>query len=377
MKITGAGSMRIMLSCLFSGLLLAACGGSGTGQGTLVTSLADSFTEEYKAVYVTIDHVEVHLGGNEEEDGNWKIVAEPGGTYNLLDLVNGVRETLGITTLSADIYTQMRLIIGTEPGRGYPYANFAVDANDDLHPLKVPGGPQTGLKIVEGFEILADETTELILDFDAMRSVVKAGSSGQYLLKPTVSVLDISEGAVVSGSVTDGPDLLEGARVMAQTADSTAGDPKDEVTIHAGTVSSPYGSYALFLSSGSYNLVVGREGYLPACEPVDLTAGENVTINFGLTPAGSGTGTISGSVGIADLGEDQYATIDFRQEIACGGIDQVVTVKSINVADGYSYSIALPAGDYLAVGWTYGEAAMVFDVTVNSGSETVDVDFIF
>lgn len=375
------------LACFFSGFFLAACGGGqGTsGQGTLVTSISDSFTEEYKAVYVTIGRVDVHLGGDEDEDGRWQTVAKPGGTYNLLELVNGVRERLGVATLEASTYTQMRLVIGTEPyddpdlpGPQHPFANYVVDSDDDeIHELKVPSGPETGLKIQGGFEILDGGTTELILDFDAMRSVVKAGSSGDYLLKPTVSVLDITEGAIVSGNVSDGTDPLEGARVMAQTADSTAPDPRDEVIIKAGTVSSPLGSYAMFLLPGEYNLVANREGYLPACVPVDLAAQDNVPVDFVLGQAVAGTGTISGMVSIAAAGSDQYATIDFRQEIPCGGTDRPVTVRSINVADGYPYSVVLPPGNYRAVGWTYGEAATVLDVAVTSGAETLGVNFSF
>ena len=215
MKMRGSALALAMSLFLVPGLFLVSCGGSGSGQGSLVTTLADSFTEDYKAVYVTIDRVDVHLGGYEGKDANWRAVAEPGGTYNLLDLVNGVRETLGIATLYAGTYTQMRLIIGTEPDGGYPHANFVVDANDDIYPLEVPSGFKTGVKVVGGFEILTDGITELILDFDAMRSVVQAGSSGNYLLKPTVSVLDTTAGAVASGSVTDGSDPLEGARTMA------------------------------------------------------------------------------------------------------------------------------------------------------------------
>jgi hypothetical protein len=37
------------------------------------------------------------------------------------------------------------------------------------------------------------------LDFDASRSIVKAGSSGKWLLKPTIKVLDTEEYSVISG----------------------------------------------------------------------------------------------------------------------------------------------------------------------------------
>jgi hypothetical protein len=100
----------LVLCALF---VLPSCGGGGGGgggtvqTGTLSVGLTDASTDEYKAVYVTITEVQVHMGG-----GAWKVVGSPHKTYNLLDLVNGVREELGVAELNAGNYTQMRLIIG-------------------------------------------------------------------------------------------------------------------------------------------------------------------------------------------------------------------------------------------------------------------------
>ena len=68
--------------------VLPSCGGGGGGDGTAQTGtlsvgLTDASTDEYKAVYVTITEVQVHMGG-----GSWKVVGSPNKTYNLLDLTN-------------------------------------------------------------------------------------------------------------------------------------------------------------------------------------------------------------------------------------------------------------------------------------------------
>ena len=378
--------LSAFLLCLGVGLLLYACGGggSGGGVGTLSTSLTDSSTDEYQAIYVTIARVEVH---NDAGD-TWQTVATPGATYNLLDLVNGVRENLGLATLAAGHYTQMRLIIGLTPGAGlnlfsqpHPYANYLIDKSGAIHELKVPSGPETGLKLVNGFDINADQTTELILDFDALRSVVIAGSSGQYLLKPTIKVLDTAEGAIVSGTVTDAatepPTPLSGALVTAQTATTAAGiDVKDQVVVAAGTLTDANGGYALFLAPLSYNLVAVEAGYLPACSPVELGAGDTSQVDFSLTAAAAAPGTIAGTVSIAAAVADQHVTIDFRQEIDCGGTSQVVTVKSLNVADGGSYTVELPAGDYQVVASSFGKDSQTADATVvSAATTTLDLAF--
>jgi hypothetical protein len=68
--------------------------------------------DEYQAVYVTIDRVQAHKGEEGADDGEWIDVASNPGTYNLLELVNGVMQQLGITELETGHYSQMRLYIG-------------------------------------------------------------------------------------------------------------------------------------------------------------------------------------------------------------------------------------------------------------------------
>jgi len=371
--------------CLWFGFSLAACGGGGGsdgGQGTLSTSLTDSTTDEYQAVYVTIARVEVH----HDDGGTWQTVAEPNKTYNLLELVNGVRETLGIATLDSGNYTQMRLIIGETAEAGalnifsvpHPFANYVIDLNDDVHELKVPSGTNTGLKVVNGFDINDNQTTELILDFDAMRSVVMAGSSGQYLLKPSVKVFESEDYAIVSGSVTDAGTApavpLDGALVTAQIADATQPDAKDQVVIEAGTLTNMNGEYALFLAPAQYNLVATQNGYVPDCIAINLPAAIENTANFALVASPpTNNGSIDGTVSITDASPDQYATIDFRQDITCIGASESesITVKSINIADGGAYSVLLPAGDYRIVASTFGKETFIEEnVPVNAGSST-------
>jgi hypothetical protein len=376
---------RLCLSLfyLFVCLGLTACGGnssSGGGQGTLATSLTDSSTDEYQAVYVTISRVDVHHEG--DGVGVWETVATPDRTYDLLVLVNGVRETLGVETLAAGHYTQMRLIIGRTPddgrnlfGQTHPYANYIVDRDDaEIHELKIPSGTNSGLKIVNGFDINANQTTELILDFDAMRSVVMAGASGQYLLKPTVKVLRTIDYALVTGTVTDTatpPVALAGALVTAQSAAPLAVDVIDQVVIATGTVTNIAGHYSMPLLAGDYNLVAAKNGYLAGCTAVSLLEDSTTTVDFHLAPAAA-PGMITGTVTIGGAQLDPFATIDFRRSADCGAGATMITVKSAHIGDGGTYNVTLPPGDYTVVAAATGQPTQSATVTVLSGAVTTN-----
>ena len=366
-------------------LMMTACGGGGGGAsflngetGTLYLSLTDATTDEYKAVYVTIKEVWVHMGGNEKKDRNWEVVASPDETYNLLDLVNAVREELGISDLPVGHYTQMRLIIGDKLDNGFnfmgekhPSANYIIDSSYDYHELKIPSGLQTGIKIVNGFDIKADEITELILDFDAPKSIVQAGASGQWLLKPTIKVLETDHYSIIRGTVTlDEKKDPQGTMVSAQIYDKNADDLKDEIVIQASTLTDESGDYTIFIQPGEYNVIANKHGYIPVCSR--LTVGPDETREHDFTLETTETGRVSGKIEIDGGTAEQHVTLSFRQSAQCDG-DQQIEVKSVNVANDSegSYTVSLPVGDYSLVASAYGKTTKdPITVSVASKADT-------
>lgn len=370
-------SIWIVLSLFI--LLLFGCSGGGTG--TMSLSITDATTDEYKAVYVTIEEVSVHVGGNEHNDSNWEVIGSPGKTYNLLDLVNGVIEQLGIIELQAGHYTQMRLIIGEVPDDGinllsetHPYANYIINSSDEKYELKIPSGLQTGIKIIHGFDINEDQTTELILDFDASRSIVKAGASGQWLLKPTIKMIDEYSKSIINGTVIDSIQTpLEGALVSVQIFDPGAEDEKDKVVVQASTITDENGNYTIFVQPGVYNIVAYKDNYNPGCVNIETISNTDYTQAFLLDDASSGT--VSGDVEITEGGAEQHVTISFRQIGECEGKD--IEVKSLNVANGGSYSTVLPEGSYNVVASTYDSETQLFSNVVVDDSDTTSLDITF
>lgn len=358
--------------------IVASCGGGGgessaTGtSGEVSVSLTDAATDEYNAVYVTIKAIEVHMSND-----TWETILSPNETFNLLDLVGGVREELGIAELPTGNYTQMRLIIGGTPDQGinilsevHPYANYVIDSDNAYHELKIPSGYQTGIKIVHGFEINANQTTELILDFDASRSVVQAGSSGNWLLKPTIKVLDTELYTIVTGTVKEDNDIpLDGALVSAQTYDPGAADVKDVVVVQTSTISNQDGVYKLFLKPGAYRFVAYDNGFDPQCAKLDALANSTHELNFTVNAAS--TGIVSGDVVIQGGTDEQYGTLSFRQTTTCSGDDnEIIEVASIHVANHEPYEVILPDGDYEVVASTYNRTTQTRRVHVTADAET-------
>ena len=366
---------------ILASILLISCGGSGSNTsaaiGTLELGLTDASTGDYQAIYITIAEVQVKKQ-NEAESG-WETIITPAQTHNLLELVNGVIASLGVGELEAGRYGQMRLILDDQPddtknilANPHPYANYLIDRENSEIELKVPSGYQSGIKIVKGFTIVSAQATELILDFDAAKSVVQAGKSGKWLLKPTIKVLETVENSV-SGIVDDGSDPIEGALISAQNFDSGAADVKDEVIIETSSVSTAAGAYKLYLPLNTYNIVATKDGYLPACQVVEAEwYFDNDPANFSLI-AEAETITISGAIlGLAT--DEESALLSIRQlDVNCGGSANVtIEVTSVNVTNG-DYSITLPAGTYDVVAWAEEESSQMFE---DISADTV-LDIVF
>jgi hypothetical protein len=385
---------------LFSALILFACGGGGSGSstpassggvGTLSLSLTDAMSNKFKAVYVTLEDVEVHAKKKGNGNNKWFSVSTPNlkKTFNLYELTNGVRETVGIADLWAGSYTQMRLMIGTTPDDGinilseaHPYANYVIDLDDNYHELKIPSGIQTGYKIVHGFTISADHTTELILDFMPDKSVV-VGGNGYWHIKPTVKVGRTEELSIIRGRVTsDGTNGIGGVLVSVQQYDGDAIDDKDQVIIQTSTVTNENGYFAIFVSplaaGNHYNIVTYDEGMEAEVRVISsLVAGQ--TFSFTDDEIQLGVVTTKNVIGevLINGGDntEQYASISFRQGIGDG---EIIEVTSVDVLNTESYNIYLPLGLYSVVAWSIDVTTKTFPLNIQeTDTEPINGDISF
>lgn len=162
---------------------------SETGQGQLKLSMVDA-PAGYDRINIVVTRVEVHKSVADSNSG-WIVINNNSATYDLLTLRNGASVVLGNSPLDAGSYSQLRLIIG---------AGSNVVVNGVTYPLEIPSGEQSGIKLNHSFEIQSGLIYELLLDFDAQRSIVLTGN-GQYKLKPVIRVVPIVISGTISGRI--------------------------------------------------------------------------------------------------------------------------------------------------------------------------------
>ncbi|WP_048439699.1 DUF4382 domain-containing protein [Caenimonas sp. SL110] len=238
--------------------VLAACGGGGGGgssaaaDGTLRVALTDAPSCGYDHVWVTVEKVRVHQSSSAADaDTGWaEITLATPRRVDLLALTNGALEELGSTQLAAGSYSQIRLVLSANSGTNAT-ANAVQPTGGAVTALTTPSGQQSGLKLQANFVVASGQTADLVLDFDACKSVVKAGNSGQYILKPVMTVLPRVTSSTIQGAVATTLPL----------AKTTVAAQQNGVTVRSTTPDAT-GNFALpYLPIGTYTLVITSDAH--------------------------------------------------------------------------------------------------------------------
>lgn len=304
---------------------LVACGGGGgdpgstpppSTMGTISASLTDAPACGFDAVNVTVSKVRVHASSTaaDTETGWTDITLATPRKINLLNLTNGQVDVLGETQLAAGKYTQVRLVL--DPNLGSSLANSVVPTGGTEKPLDTPSAVQSGIKLIGNFDVVAGAKTDIVIDFDACKSVLTKGN-GNYALKPVVKLIPATLNGI-SGFIGNA-DL--GARPVISA--------QQNGVIVSSTVPSAIGEFRLArLPAGNYDVVItadGRAASVIGAVPVAATTTTAVSTSTSpITLAASATGTIGGTVSLSPVSATTGAYVAAKQTLSPG---PVVTIK--------------------------------------------------
>ena len=253
--------------------------GADTGKLTVTMTDAPLNIDLVEEANVTITKIEARQVVEEEAEadtGNPFITLyNQTETYNLLELRNGVTETLVDMEIPTGDYDLIRLYVDE--------ASLTL-TNGQTYDVKVPSGSETGIKVFIDPEIQVEGglTSELLLDFDVSKSFVMKGNLNTpagvngFNFKPVIRAVNQTTAGRISGMVTDTSEaVINEAAVWLE---------KDSVI--TTTYSDTTGSYAILgVKEGSYDVYAAKEGYdTLKVSGVEVTAGNQTTQNLELMP---------------------------------------------------------------------------------------------
>lgn len=347
-----------LMGCLLT-VLIAGCGGDGGGAGgtqpgVLGISLTDAPACGFDEVNVTVSKVRVHQSDNAPDNaGGWTdITLNPPRKINLLDLndptkPNFALESLGETPLAAGHYTQLRLVLVPNSQNSLNNSVVLSDNSGNEIALDTPSAIQSGIKLIHQFTVNSGQRVDLLLDFDACKSIVQTGN-GTYKLKPVIKVIPFELNGIqgfVDTALLNNNNVMVSAQVDGEIVRATV----------PNTTTNPGKFLLAHLSAGAdvkYDIVITADGYATAvitAVPVP-TSTSITTVSTNVAPIGlnpSATGSIGGRVTLSNPAiDDATVFVSARQTFSSGS---TVTVKSqtASVVTGdptgdYAYDLTLP-----------------------------------
>ena len=170
---------------------------------------------------VNIEIIDV-LINSPENGGDWTSITPDDFTpiiVDLTELIGGEELLLSDVIIPSGMLKEVRLVLGDNN-------TLLIEGKSDPVHLDTPSAQQSGLKIKLNTQLEPGYSYTFIFDWNVDKSIVKAGNSGKYLLKPVIRVnAEVNSGSIkgkVVGSAIEGDGIngsvpLKGAKVHAYT----------------------------------------------------------------------------------------------------------------------------------------------------------------
>jgi|GEM_PF-4779806 len=190
---------------------------------SLELRLVDAPADDVTSVFVTVEAIEASISGG------WTVLTSERHTVDLLTLQGGDYLSLGIASLPPGRVGQLRLRLA-EDGEQH-----VVTSDGVAHPLRVPSGDSSGIKLVGGFEVPECATGYVSIDFDAKRSLAAPKDVGQGA-KPANDEWQLSPVIRLKAIVTTGSCADDGGAGEASAERGAAPDPCAALTCEESQV---------------------------------------------------------------------------------------------------------------------------------------------
>ena len=182
------------LMVAIAGTLFVSCSDED-GQDANSAQLAIYMTDapgNYDQVWVDVIDVQIKADGSTTDEGWTSVGNVKADVYDLLSLTGGVTALLADVNVPAGQLGQIRLVLGPD--------NTVVIDGESL-PLSTPSAQQSGLKLQVNQNLEAGKRYEFLLDFNVDQSIVVAGNSGGYILKPVIRLAAMEGTGIITGEV--------------------------------------------------------------------------------------------------------------------------------------------------------------------------------
>ncbi|GCB04427.1 lipoprotein [Ralstonia sp. SET104] len=343
----------------------------------------------YDHVYVTVNKVRVNASSTAADaDGGWTdITLQTPQKIDLLSLTNGVLSDLGSAPLPAGQYQQIRLVLAANQGN--TLANSVVPTGGTEQPLSTPSATQSGYKIIQPFTVQANTLVDLVLDFNACKSIVTQGN-GNYLLKPVVTATTAVVSGAITGFVAPGQ---TGATVYAEqngvVIKGTVADSTGKFTLSPLVQSSTNGNYDVVIvdnnpAGGHATGVIRAVPVTASATTTVSTSTQPITLSASVTRTASGTATAAAQaslVALQTVGSASYEITSANADLTTGAYSMNLPAAT-PVAGTYSTTLPIAlapagtAGAYTIQATSSTGAVQTAPANVAAGNQT-GINFSF
>jgi len=197
--------MNKILVASLAATIVAGCGGSSsstveldTSTGTLSIMLTDAAVDDVSEVWVEFAGLALKPSNGDE------ILVEfaTPTSINLLELQDGRSEALlNNKQVPVGPYNWIRLDVNAEFDNVFD--SYALRKDGSQVELRIPSGSKTGLKLVSGFTVTANQSTNIMLDWDLRQALTDPRGQPGMHLRPALRVTDMAVFGTLTGTVAE------------------------------------------------------------------------------------------------------------------------------------------------------------------------------